>query len=235
MQTVTLNEEQKLYVIPFSGGYSCFGFENCWRDVVDLSQKLGHAAPGESLKGTLACYELHQKLVLEFGKSPKSQRTWFTPGTDPKVSDILERYRKSDSLLRLFLGDPSTGRDWTEENDVVGRVGRSGGFMKVPLLVTPGDDGGGAILTDSIVRLMDVSTNKELYRCANYQSPDLKLAPCDDPALPQYKWAGYRENELIARFESLYDASEWLEFLTGRRAAKAEHFKTAYDAYRRAA
>jgi hypothetical protein len=37
--------------------------------------------------------------------------------------------------LRLFLGDPETGRDWGEEYDVIGYIGRSGGHIKIPLLL----------------------------------------------------------------------------------------------------
>lgn len=235
VKPVTLNVERGLYVIPCGDGYTCFGFENCFRDVVDLCQKLGRDVPADSMKGTLECYALHGTLVSEFARSPKSQRTWFTPGTDPKVSEILERYRKNDGLLRIFNGDPTTGEDWCSENDVVGLVGRSTGVMKVPLLLTPGEHWGDAISTNGIVRIMDANSNKELYRCKNYQVPNLRLAANVDPALAQYLWVGYRDDTLIARFETMYEAAEWLDFLIGRKAAKTEHFQAAYGAYRKAA
>lgn len=232
---VSLNMEQGLYVIACGGGYSCFGFENCWRDVVAFSQKLGHPVPSEGIKGTLECYALYRRLISEYGRSPMSKSTWFTPGTDPKVSQILDRYRGKDSLLRLFFGDPATGWDSAQENDVVGEIGRSMGVTKVPLISEPGDCGGMAISTERIVRIIDVHSQKELYRCANYVLPDLSIAANVDPDLPAYSWVGYRGNELQARFRTLYEAAEWLEFLLGRKPAKDEHLRAAARGYRRAA
>lgn len=68
----------------------------------------------------------------------------------PHVAKLLEHFRDSGRLLRLFLGVRETGRDWMEKNDMVGYVGRSSGSQKVPLLIQPGEDGGTTIPTDSI-------------------------------------------------------------------------------------
>ena len=41
MQNVTLNLEQKLYVIAFDTGYSCFGFDNARDHTNQIAQRLG--------------------------------------------------------------------------------------------------------------------------------------------------------------------------------------------------
>jgi hypothetical protein len=47
----------------------------------------------------------------------------------------LETDRKNQRKIRLFYGDTQTGQSWFDEHDVVGRIGRSTGSIKVPLLV----------------------------------------------------------------------------------------------------
>ena len=74
-------------------------------------------------------------------------------GSLPAVA--LAALAGTDRRVRLFLGDPETGRDWGEENDVTGYVGRSTGPSKVPLLLaTRRSMGGGAILVDCVLRML---------------------------------------------------------------------------------
>jgi len=168
MQTgITLNREQKLYVIPSGSGYTCFGFDNAalhhlqmLTQLVSLSmpsRQPGGEGPTlmdkvfqhplawkESDWGQVSGYDKYQKVLSLWSQSAASERTYFDPGTHPEVCRILERARKSGVQLRLFLGDTQTGRDWMEENDVVGRIGRSTGQMKVPLLIPKHDIYGSA-------------------------------------------------------------------------------------------
>ncbi len=55
---VTVNEDQKRFVIPCGGGYTCFGFENARRDTAAIASKLKRddLTPLESEFGTLAGY-----------------------------------------------------------------------------------------------------------------------------------------------------------------------------------
>jgi hypothetical protein len=176
----------------------------------------------------------HLNTCPKFGvhfRSLFSKKTYFDPGTDQKVLTLLEKYRLSGKMLRVFYGDPETGRDSCEEWDVVGCVGRSNGILKVPLLLVDGQDYGSALMTNRLVRIMDVVTNKDVYRHALYQDPSIQTVPLVDPKLPDYSWAGLRDGVLIARFRSTYEAAQWEEFMTGRIAAKREdivqHLKLA--------
>lgn len=225
---VTLNVERNLYVIDCGGGYTCLGFTVAQATANAVADRLGRSdlRVSEMEFGTLLGYERYQQACAAWGNSVLRNTTWFAPGTDDKVRRVLERYRQHSprKLLRIFLGDPQTGRDWMGESDVVGFVGRSSGAMKVPLLIEPGESGGCAILTASIVRIMDAD-GRELYRVPNYQVPNVSLRPEDYQAPAKqgggvYTWSAYRDNELHARFESMYEAAEWAEFVTGRLAVR---------------
>ncbi len=224
-KTVTLNVDAKLFVIPCGEGYTCYGFENCHQESQALAKAMGLDAPSMALYGTLEGYELYRSLIDSFKNHIASRRTWFAPDTDSKVKTVLERYRNDGGVLRLFLGDPSTGLDWGAENDVVGTIGRSCGITKVPLLVAVGDDGGGAISTNHIVRIIDVATNRELYRHKLYQLPNFTIGMDTLAGHPEYTWAGYRDGQTHARFRSVQEAAEWKGYMLGEIAATNEQLR----------
>jgi len=231
---IKLNQEQQLYVIPCGDGYSCFGFSNAQRDTEFIAAQLQRhdLKPTSSEFGTLEGYAKYRAACQAWASSSKSKHTWFTPGTPPKVQRILEQYRESGDLIRLFLGDKVTGRDWMEENDVVGRIGRSAGSQKVPLLIVAGDDGGGAILTDSIIRLLDVG-GRELYSHPTYEPPLLELRTENEPLkrAKGYTHAVFRDGkQLCARFRNAYEAAEYVEFMTGKIATRRDHLLAALRA-----
>lgn len=61
-ENITVNENQRLYVIPCGNGFSCLGFDVCRERVerlaLDLRQPLTSAAPG-----TLELYAEHERLT----------------------------------------------------------------------------------------------------------------------------------------------------------------------------
>lgn len=231
---ITINAEQQLYVIPCGGGYTCFGFKNARAHAEQIAHLLGRddLMPLQEEFGTVAGYRRYERAVAAFGSSVASKRTYFDPGTAPEVRKILDRFRENERTIRLFLGDPKTGTDWGEENDVVGTIGRSGGTMKVPLLIPSGECGGTAILTACIVRLIDVERGQEVYRCATYQAPDVTLAQCEDK--PGYAWEALRDGKVLARFATVEEAGEYVGFIRGTIPAKHEHYRLAFRAARRA-
>lgn len=234
MQTgITLNPEQKLYVIPCGSGYSCFGFDNAALHTIQMLTQIvsvgyGPNATGaleranqhplawrDSDYGQLSGYEKYQQVLALWSKSAASNQTYFDPGTDPQVKSILESARKSDRELRLFLGDTETGRDWMDENDVIGRIGRSMGPQKVPLLIAKNSDfGGGAILTACIVRIIDVATMRELYVHPKYQAPNLTVEP-EDYSPGGYKFRVDRDGQVQARFKKIGSAHAYVAFMLG--------------------
>jgi hypothetical protein len=93
--------------------------------------------------------------------------TAYHADTDERIINILERARQSGQRVRIFYGDSRTGKDWMERFDTIGYIGRSGGRLRVPLLIKNSRSyGGGALLDNCIVK---VTIEKEvLYVHPNY-------------------------------------------------------------------
>ena len=130
-------------------------------------------------------------------------------------------------MVRIFQGDTLTGRDWCEENDVVGRIGRSTGSRKIPLLIACGEHGGPGLLDACIVRMMDVQANTDIYRHPLYLTPDISIKLEEKPEHPQRPWSAKRDGETVARFSTVHEASEYLQFMTGVIAATGEQLRQA--------
>jgi hypothetical protein len=250
---VTINAEQRIFVIPCGGGYSCYGFDNCFNASAQLVERLNkhlsakdklagkqYVMPDPAKKETLDAYAYYQSLLDALRGCPAaSKATWFDPHTPAKVQKILEDARESRHILRLFVGDAETGRDWCEENDVIGRIGRTGGILKTPILLEPlrehGDirfaDGGGAISTASILRIADVTTNEELYRAPNYQLPQLVLGETSAELQAKgYDYSVNRDGENVANFKMLEAAQRYIAFMLG--AAYVQYPYRTWDEYR---
>lgn len=226
---VTINEQQRVFVRSFTEGYSTLGFDHAWDVATAVSQRLNRPelAPLPDTIGTLAGYAKYQAAIAAWGASALAKTTWFDPGTAAKVAEILERYRASGKLLRLFYGDPATGRDWMEECDTVGTIGRSGGLMRSPLLVAPGVCGGPAILTACIVRMLDGVSGRELYRADTYVVPALTSRLVTDEAMRRkgltFEVIDQSTGTCVARFRRQYEAVEYIAFMTGEIPVMREH------------
>lgn len=130
--------------------------------------------------------------------------TAYQKETPDEVIRVLENARKSGKKIKIYYGDKETGRDWLEEYDTVGTVGRSTGTYKIPLLIkTSRSTGGGGILDSSIVKIKDASSGVVLYKHPKYQQPTVEIVPSD--------MEGYTHNtivngELRGRHKSLKSA-----------------------------
>jgi hypothetical protein len=211
---ITTNQDQEVFVIPSSSGYSCLGFQNCFDHTKQLSELLSRPdlSPNPDEIGQVKQYELYQQLTRLALSSTKDLGTYFDPNTGSDVRYWLEHARQNHLRLRLFLGDRLTGRDWLEEFDVIGTIGRSMGPLKVPLLIRNAQScGGAAISTSSIVRIVDVKTKRERYRHAKYHQPVFSYVQDGD------RWAVMTDNQLHARFSSERQAKNWIAFMRGER------------------
>jgi hypothetical protein len=92
MRDITLNPEQRLYVIATEGGVTCFGFDNARDHAQQIAQRLDRpdlmptAADAASLTG----YEKYLAAVRAWGESAQGHGTYFAPGTDPRLARVLE-------------------------------------------------------------------------------------------------------------------------------------------------
>lgn len=104
----------------------------------------------------------------------KTFHKYLTPKKLRLLIESLIKGDKEEVKVRIFYGDPYTGEDWCEENDVAGVIRRTNGFLKVPILIASDKDcGGPAILEDSIIKVVEVATGKILWKSSNYITPEL--------------------------------------------------------------
>lgn len=211
---ISINEKQQLYVLSNPHGYSTWGFDSAMRETRTLAERLGHPelSPADGERGTLSVMEKRNRLLSLLAASKKDLGTWFDPRTPEKIRRVLENARKGDEVLRIFYGDTETGRDLLEENDVLGRIGRSTGLLKIPLIVCDGDPGGSRVTEHRIARIIRARDSKELYRHPKYHQPQFAVALGEHPL---YAASVLADGQVHARFESEGDAHLWVAFMMG--------------------
>ena len=198
MNNISMNPEQKHFVIKCSGGYSCFGFDNAYNEALQLTraihgrrelqesfdQATGRVTltkngqpvgPNPALWGTLQGYEEYQCAMQAYSAHPASKKTYFPAGTPSKVANVLEDLRDTDTVVRIIQGDPQTGISWLDEFDVVGYVRRTNGTMKCPMLVEPLDDGDGYVRSSGSGHIIGTQRVLRIIDCDTLR--DLYRAP----------------------------------------------------------
>lgn len=224
MAQVTINTDQKLYVIPCGDGYTTWGFKNCFEETLQLAQRLKQPLPVEQDLGTMKVYDYHRELISLVNKNGVDLGTWFHLGTNELVKAVLEAARKDRMKVRIFLGDtdpdsPTCGKSWMEEFDTVGYVGRSTGTLKVPILVPPGDNGGCAILDNCIVKITGTSMNVTLYEHPKFYVPEIEIKPVinQDVLNKGYPFRAVVEGKNHANFKTQKKADDWAAYMRGER------------------
>lgn len=138
--------------------------------------------------------------------------TSYDERTPAEVVRILEERRHDGGRIFIHYGDTETGRDWLEENDVCGRIARSTGPVKIPLLITGRELGGPGILDHCIVKITTATTDrKTLYVHQNYNHGAVTTIQ----AVETFGRKTYRSIVLIdglvhARFPSVDGAEKWV-------------------------
>jgi hypothetical protein len=89
---------------------------------------------------------------------------------------------------------------------------RSGGRLKIPLLISEDEPGGPALLTRCIVRLIDWETQRELYVHPLYSPPAMGIVPTDDA---KYPWTVTIDGKTQARFSDIGTAGAYVGFMRG--------------------
>jgi hypothetical protein len=144
--------------------------------------------------------------------------TAYKSSTPEDVINWLETSRERRQRIRIFYGDTTTGRDWKEEHDVSGYIGRSTGNIKIPLMIhNRRSMGGAAILEHCIVRITTKDTYgkiKTVYQHPNYHIGQITVEESDNP---EYKFNVLFDSEIHARFKNREKAERYMSFIKGDR------------------
>ncbi len=148
--------------------------------------------------------------VVRYRRLPSG--TCYHADTPEPVIELLETVRLNQRKVRLFYGDSQTGQSWFDEHDVMGRIGRSTGPIKVPLLIEPGEIGGPALLDQCIIRIDSPRTT--LYQHEQFRVGEVALVRSQ---LKRQPWTVLIDRILQAQFEDKRQAQRYIEFLQGKR------------------
>ena len=146
-KNVTLNREQRLFVLPVNGGgYSCLGFDVCEKRIQSLATEL-QVQPRPHRTGTHAAYRAYCNLVetahqknQATGWRSQSELTPELMGLEGKRIEVVDAYGES----RRFY------------------VGKSTGFIPVHLEIPRRDSSGGMAVMGApfkSLRIVDGSRN----------------------------------------------------------------------------
>lgn len=139
--------------------------------------------------------------------------------TSNEIVLILERMLEEGKRLRLFYGDAKTGEAWPEEFDVVGKLGRTGGAIKIPILLrTRISTAGGGILDHCIVGIKVIGKGF-IYKHPKFNAGKFEILECCKEL--DFSHAVMRNNQLHAKFKSYIQALKYVQFMTGERDTKS--------------
>lgn len=146
--------------------------------------------------------------------------TSYNIDTPEEVVRWLETSRERGQRIRIFYGDTGTGKDWREEFDTMGHIGRSNGQIKIPLLIkTKRNLGGGAILDHCIVKITTKDSVGKIRTV--YQHPEYHLYK-NSMQIQEIDGAIYRykiviDGETVSQHKKKKDAENYCAFLLGLR------------------
>jgi hypothetical protein len=91
--------------------------------------------------------------------------THYHINTPDNLIEILERCRANSTRLLFDFGNTETKVSWGEIYGISGRIGRSTGTQKIPLLIhSARSTGGSAFPNDCILSVRESKTKKLLYQ-----------------------------------------------------------------------
>lgn len=140
--------------------------------------------------------------------------TYYHRDAPAAVIQVLEQARKTRTRIRLHYGDTESGQDWLDEFDVEGRIGRSMGPVKVPILLAKSTSSGGpALLEHCIVKIRRTGKDgRTLYRHPKHHLPTFTVRPSTEPG---FEVEVLTDGKVHARFPTATHARRWIAKMTG--------------------
>lgn len=142
--------------------------------------------------------------------------TYYSNETPDGVIRVLESVRGTSQRVKIYLGDRETGRDWMEEDGKIGKIGRSTGPIKIPILLkTMNSHGGGAILEDCIVKIATspAGSARVLYQHPRYHQPEMVVTNEGLVGKPEYTHTVRIGGEVYSRHTSERSAKKLVALL----------------------
>lgn len=137
--------------------------------------------------------------------------------TSSRVATLLNNLSMSQQRIRLVYGDTATGKDWLEEYDVIGIIGRSTGAKQIPLLIKNSrSTGGGSILDHCILKIVDVKSKRVLYQHEKYAEPKFEIIFL--AITGQYSVTV--DSKVQANFKTEKQAQNYIDFMLCKRMSK---------------
>jgi hypothetical protein len=136
---------------------------------------------------------------------------YFYEGTSEGVMKVICNNLHGDRL-RIWFGDKVTGKSWDEENDVCGYIGRTTGNKPISILLNnQQSSGGGAILTNCIVKIVNTKTKRVLYQHPNFSQSLFTAVGC----------SVLQDGDTFApNCKSEVSAQRLADFMNGKRMSK---------------
>lgn len=143
----------------------------------------------------------------------------FDENTCDKVKKTLIDCYHSKARIRVWYGNTNTGESWLEEYDTIGTVGRSGGQVKIPLLLKNArSSGGGGILCHCIIRIDVIGTRRTIYKHPLFCVPKLGVYQnLDEETNIKYPFIVLKNGTIQALFKTKGQAHRYIDFMTGDR------------------
>ena len=170
---------------------------------------------------------MHAQETYVIGKTTYQRHTsgLYFPDTTPEPVKTALRYLVgTETRVRIFLGNVETGKTWSEEHDCVGRISRSMGPCKVPLLIhSRRSMGGSAIMCDSVLGIMSKGRGSVTwhYKAANFDNgvwTAKAIRKIHDGR--HYTGAVYRDGKIYANCVTFERAQRLAAFMRGDSLAK---------------
>ena len=136
---------------------------------------------------------------------------WFNETSiSPEVKEIIVNNVGTERRFRFWFGD-ETGKSWNDTYDVTGYIGKSCGSVKVPLLLhNLRSIGGGELMYNRIIKIVETSTKKVLYQHSKFNQSMFVVRDSDCTV--------HSDLELFAQgFKTIKSAQRYADFMNGKR------------------